>query len=90
VLMLELQIYGIFTHYAPEDERVYTYTKEYEDEKVIVLLNFTDEVVEFDVPEGMRWSGDVKDWIGNGVRKDVDLINGKMKLESWEGVVIVV
>jgi hypothetical protein len=56
---------------------------------MVVLLNFTEKVVDFEVPEGMRWEGEGKDWIGNGKREKAVLEGGKIRLEAWEGVVVV-
>jgi len=43
--------YGIFTPYSVEDEQVYAYTKEYKNERAVVVLNFTKEHVVYRVPE---------------------------------------
>ena len=42
---------GSFTLLCPEDEKVFAYTRDTENAHLLVACNFTDETMEFDVPE---------------------------------------
>ena len=42
---------GSFTLLCPEDEKVFAYTRDTEDAHLLVVCNFTDETMEFEVPE---------------------------------------
>ena len=42
---------GSFTLLCPEDEKVFAYTRDTEDAHLLVVCNFTDEIMEFEVPE---------------------------------------
>ncbi|KAK4688210.1 hypothetical protein P7C73_g1912, partial [Tremellales sp. Uapishka_1] len=44
-------VYGIFTHLTPDHESVYAYTKEYNAERLLVLLNFTSAAVQYPLPD---------------------------------------
>jgi len=42
---------GSFTLLHPEDERIFAYTRDMEDEHLLVVCNFSDENLELDAPE---------------------------------------
>ena len=41
---------GTFTLLCPEDEKIFAYTRDTEQEHILVVCNFTDETLTFDVP----------------------------------------
>ncbi|GGD51466.1 alpha-glucosidase [Muriicola marianensis] len=43
-------VYGAYTLLLPDHEQVYAYTREWEGEKMLVLLNFSDDIVTLPVP----------------------------------------
>ena len=45
---------GTFTLLCPEDEKIFAYTRDTEQEHILVVCNFTDETLTFDVP-GNFW-----------------------------------
>ena len=45
---------GWFTLLCPEDERVFAYTRDAEDEHLLVICNFTAEEIPFHLPEAYR------------------------------------
>ncbi|KAJ7034466.1 glycoside hydrolase family 13 protein [Mycena alexandri] len=49
-------IYGDFVSLSPQNEKVYAYTRSYENQHALVVLNFTPEHVTFNLPEGENWS----------------------------------
>jgi oligo-1,6-glucosidase len=71
---------------SPEHTEVYAYTKEYEGEKMLVLLNFVDNEVSYTLPEG--WSASAPVHIGN-YEGDVELQTGTIKLRPYEAVALV-
>ena len=42
---------GEFTLLCPEDEKIFAYTRDTEEEHLLVVCNFTDETLDFDAPE---------------------------------------
>ena len=47
---------GSFTLLSPEDEKVFAYTRDTEQEHMLVVCNFTEELLDFDVPKNFRGS----------------------------------
>ncbi|MBR5125998.1 MAG: alpha-glucosidase [Oscillospiraceae bacterium] len=45
---------GEFTLLCPEDEKVFAYTRDTEEEHLLVVCNFTGETLDFDAPERFR------------------------------------
>ncbi len=45
---------GTFTLLCPEDEKIFAYTRDTEQEHMLVVCNFTDETLNFDAPETFR------------------------------------
>jgi len=43
---------GSFTLLCPEDEKIFAYTRDTEEEHLLVVCNFTDEELPFVIPEG--------------------------------------
>ena len=44
-------VYGEYKLLDEENPDIYAYTREYEGKKLLVICNFTDKTVEFDMPE---------------------------------------
>ena len=49
-------VYGDFREYQPEHEKLYIYERNYEGQKLYVVLNFSDTDTEFVLPEA--WKGE--------------------------------
>lgn len=79
-----MQTYGIFTLLSPDDESVFAYTKDYQSERVIVALNFTDSTVDYD---GLPDAGDMDDSVGNYGDEVPSITEGMVSLRPWEAVV---
>lgn len=47
---------GSFTLLCPEDEKVFAYTRDMEYSHILVVCNFTDETMEFEIPETFEGS----------------------------------
>ena len=47
---------GTFTLLCPEDEKIFAYTRDTEQEHMLVVCNFTAETLAFDAPENFRGS----------------------------------
>ena len=45
---------GSFTLLCPEDEKIFAYTRDTEEEHMLVVCNFTAETLDFDAPENFR------------------------------------
>jgi oligo-1,6-glucosidase len=53
----DLLVYGDFDLLVPEDPSIFAYTRTLGDERGLVVLNFADEPVEFEVPDGVDLDG---------------------------------
>ena len=47
---------GSFTLLCPEDEKIFAYTRDYENGHLMVVCNFTEEYLDFDLPEAYHGS----------------------------------
>ena len=47
-----IAVYGDFKEYEPENENLYIYERNLDDQKLFVVLNFTDKEIPFTLPEG--------------------------------------
>ena len=47
---------GTFTLLDPEDEKIFAYTRDTEQEHMLIVCNFTEETLDFDAPENFRGS----------------------------------
>ena len=83
------QTYGIYTEHDHANEKVFTYTKEYEEERAIVILNFTQEDVVYDLPSEAGSLDKARGHIGNypGGLPSIDGRN--FSLRPYEAVVLV-
>ena len=60
----DVAIYGDFKEYEPENENLYIYERNYESQKMFVVLNFSEKKVKFTMPE--EWKNtDTEYIIGN-------------------------
>ncbi|KAK0258517.1 hypothetical protein LTR29_003030 [Friedmanniomyces endolithicus] len=81
--------YGYYTLLSPDDEKVFAYVKEYEDERMLVLLNFTKEAVTYPLPKEAGDLRNVKDSICNYNGPLPDMKDEKVELRPYEALVIV-
>lgn len=51
----EITVYGDFKEYEPDNTQLYIYERNWEDEQMFVVLNFSEEKAMFRLPE--EWSG---------------------------------
>ena len=49
---------GTFTLLCPEDEKIFAYTRDTEEEHILVVCNFTDETLTYDVPSNF-WGSEM-------------------------------
>jgi len=81
--------YGIYTPYSENDERVFAYTKEYKNERLVVVMNFTKEDVKYNLPEDAGSLDQVTDQIGN-IPDGKVTINGRVfELRPYEAVSLI-
>ena len=75
-------VYGTFALLMPEDEDIFMYTRTYEQEKLLVLCNFSQKERELEIPE--EWE---RGTILLGNYKDA-AVGRKMCLRDYEAIVI--
>ena len=75
-------IYGTFELLMPEDEDIFMYTRTYEQEKLLVICNFSQRERELEIPE--EWE---KGTVLLGNYKDA-AVRRKMCLRDYEAIVI--
>jgi len=81
--------YGIYAELSPEDERIYAYTKDYEAERTIVLLNFTKDQLSYPLPPQVGSIGPVTAFIDNYPGELPDVTKQQVDLRPYEALVIV-
>ncbi|SIR27621.1 oligo-1,6-glucosidase [Peribacillus simplex] len=50
----EIVVYGRFELLCPDDERIFAYTRSFEEEKLLVLCNFKEEQASYTLPEELH------------------------------------
>lgn len=53
-------VYGTYTCILPEHEQVYCYTRTLQDERFLILLNFSDDIERFSLPLEVRYNRKIK------------------------------
>ncbi|MEG6612631.1 alpha-glucosidase [Pseudoclostridium thermosuccinogenes] len=53
----EIIVYGDVNLLMEDDENIFAYTRSYNDEKLLVILNFFEKEAEFKLDEGMKFDG---------------------------------
>jgi oligo-1,6-glucosidase len=77
-------IYGHYEVIDKDNEQVYAYTRELNNEKWIVVLNFTKQVVQFSVPEEFQLSD--KDFLINNY-KQVKIMEQNIILQPYQAII---
>ena len=75
-------VYGKFELLLPEDEDIFMYARNYRDEQLLVLCNFSDKVRKMEIPDEFV-KGDI--WISN--YEDVTA-DKEISLRAYEAVVL--
>ncbi|MGN0399523.1 MAG: alpha-glucosidase [Blautia sp.] len=75
-------VYGHYELLMPESEELYVYTREMEDEKILVICNFTEKEIEYTLPEEFE-NGTIL--ISNYEKQSAD---AEMNLKPYEAMVI--
>ncbi|MCI5700518.1 MAG: alpha-glucosidase [Lachnospiraceae bacterium] len=77
-------VYGTYKLLLPDSEELYVYTRTLDDRKILVICNYAEKEVAFELPE--EFSGEERTiWIGNYKREKADK---KMVLKPYECMVI--
>lgn len=78
-------VYGRYVLLAPDHRQIYAYRREWKDERLLVLLNFSSAHAELCMDEPDRdWSEVL---IGNYPSVNIDM-SGKVELAPWQGALI--
>lgn len=83
------QTYGIYTLLSPDDEKVYSYTKDYKTERTIVLLNFSKTAVSYDVPAEAGSLETPSSFIGNYSSPNPTFKDRRVNLRPYEAMAFV-
>lgn len=78
-------VYGDYECIRPEHERVYCYTRTQEDQRFLILLNFSDEVERFSLPLSLSYNRKIK-LISNDKILD-DKTFKEFLLRPWQAIV---
>ena len=79
----DIIVYGHYELLAPEDPRVFAYTREYEGRKLLVICNLSAEKVSFEIPGSVSWT-QADRLIGNYEKQELSI---KTELRPWEAEV---
>ncbi len=78
-------VYGTYTIIKPEHEQVYAYTRQQEDQRFLILLNFSDDTVRFSLPLDISYNRKIK-LISNDKILD-DKTFKEFALRPWQAIV---
>ncbi len=76
-------VYGEYNLLLPEHEQVYAYTRTLDDETLLVLLNFSDQQADFELP----FEANKKEVLINNF-DDIDLQDKSVSLKAYQAVVL--
>lgn len=79
----EIAVYGDFKEYEPDNTQLYIYERNWEDEQMFVVLNFSEEKAMFRLPEA--WSGKETELLISNYPEERPLSN--LELLPYEAVV---
>ena len=80
----EIVVYGSYKGLERDNEKLFVYERELNDEKLLTVCNFTDETVEFTIPEDIDLET-AECWISNTGRTEYQKV---MELEPYEAFVL--
>lgn len=75
-------VYGDYELLFPNHEQVYAYTRELDGEKMLVLLNFSEELVKLELPENLSTS----ELLINNL-KELEQKNSQISLQPYQAVI---
>jgi oligo-1,6-glucosidase len=79
----DIIVYGDFELLLPDSEEIYAFVRTLGDEKLLIVCNFTDKHVEFEIPEAMK--GSKKEiLISNYDADSIDTTEEKATLRAYE------
>ncbi|WP_163712770.1 glycoside hydrolase family 13 protein [Mangrovibacterium lignilyticum] len=76
-------VYGRYEIIDPENKQVYAYSRTLNDEKLLVVLNFSQDTVDFQLPEGMK----AEEEISCNLETGGEFINGQITLKPYQASV---
>ena len=77
-------VYGDFKEYEPDDQQLYIYERNYQEQKMFVVLNFSDQEASFTMPEEWK-KEEAKPLIGNYPEKPLQ----SRTFAPWEAAVYI-
>ena len=77
---LPVVAYGDFTMLLPQDPQIYAFTRRLEDVELLVLANFSHEIVDTDLPNADDWAAS-EVLLTNYSRMDSEAL---LRLRPWE------
>lgn len=78
-------VYGSYECLHPEDEKIYAYTRTLEENRFLILLNFSNETSSFFLPKHITYNRKIK-LISNGLILD-DKTYKEFELNAWQAIV---
>lgn len=75
--------YGRYTLIASKHKKIYAYTRVLDEDKLLVLLNFTKDEVKFELPKGINLKENI--FINN--YNDFKIENDSIKLQPYQAVI---
>ena len=80
----EIVVYGKYKAYDRDNDKIFAYERELNGEKLFVVCNFTDQTVDYNMPEEFP-ATTAECWISNINRKE---FTEKMELQPYEAFVL--
>jgi len=78
----EVLVHGAYADVDPHHETVFAYTRTLDDEKVLVVMNWSTDPVEWQMPDGLTVTGTLLDNAGDTHAGDV------IRLRGWQSCIL--
>ena len=79
-------VYGDYKLLLPDSEDIYSYLRSYKDQQLLVVCNYTDKEIMYELPEELI--GDTKEILISNYDRNV--VDGSMRLAPYESIVVLV
>lgn len=82
-------IYGAYTLYDANNAKIYAYTRQQGNEEMLVILNFSNDTVDYALQKEIQFFKEASVLINNYTEIAVDKQNSSIKLMPWQAVIFI-
>ncbi len=81
-------IYGTYKLYDADNNQVYAYTRTQGKEQMLVVLNFSNEPVNYSLPAELKNYGNASALINNYPDLAIDKTTASLQLKPWQAIIL--